>query len=97
MKRIRYYPEKESSAHLIGYVKQVTSEDLEKDADHEYTSGDYIGKSGLEQVYEKQLRGKKGGIIQIKNEEGKQKSTLKKVFAINGKNINLTIDLCIAE
>ncbi|WP_274606970.1 penicillin-binding protein PBP4(5) [Peribacillus sp. TH16] len=94
-KRIRYYPEKESSAHLIGYVKQVTSEDLEKDADHEYTSGDYIGKSGLEQVYEKQLRGKKGGIIQIKNEEGKQKSTLKKVAAINGKNINLTIDAAL--
>ncbi|WP_158068802.1 penicillin-binding protein PBP4(5) [Domibacillus epiphyticus] len=94
-KRIRYYPENESSAHLIGYVKQVTSEDIEKNAGHEYTSGDYIGKTGLEQVYEKQLRGKKGGIIQIKDEEGKLKNTLKEVEAINGRNIHLTIDAAL--
>ncbi|CAH0343930.1 penicillin-binding transpeptidase domain-containing protein [Bacillus sp. CECT 9360] len=94
-KRMRYYPEKESSAHLVGYVKQVTREDLEKGADHEYTSDDYIGKSGLEQVYEKQLRGKKGGIIQIKNEEGEQKSILKKVDTIDGKDINLRIDAAL--
>lgn len=94
-KRIRYYPEKESSAHLVGYVKQVTREDLEKDNGQIYTSDDYIGKSGLEQVYEKQLRGKKGGIIQIKNEEGEQKSVLKKVDTINGKDINLTIDAAL--
>ncbi|MGE6376259.1 penicillin-binding transpeptidase domain-containing protein [Peribacillus muralis] len=94
-KRIRYYPEKDRAAHLIGYVKQATSEDLKNDADHVYTSGDYIGKSGLEQVYEKQLRGKKGGIIQIKNEKGEQKSILKQVDVINGKNINLTIDAAL--
>ncbi|WP_102274563.1 penicillin-binding protein PBP4(5) [Cytobacillus massiliigabonensis] len=89
-KKIRYYPEKESSAHLIGYVKEVTLEDLQKDS--EYTSGDYIGNSGLEEVYEKQLRGKKGGIIQIQDELGKQKSIIKKVNAIDGENISLTID-----
>ncbi|MED3571631.1 penicillin-binding transpeptidase domain-containing protein [Cytobacillus praedii] len=89
-RKIRYYPEKESSAHLIGYVKEVTPEDLEKDS--EYTIGDYIGKTGLEEVYEKQLRGKKGGIIQIQNEIGKQKTIIKKVDAIDGENIKLTID-----
>lgn len=89
-KKMRYYPEKESSAHLIGYVKEVSLEDLEKDS--EYTIGDYIGKSGLEEVYEKQLRGKKGGIIQIQDNLGKQKSIVKKVDAIDGENISLTID-----
>lgn len=89
-KKVRYYPDKESSAHLIGYVKEVTLEDLEKAP--EYTIGDYIGKSGLEEVYEKQLRGKKGGIIQIQDESGKQKSIIKKVDAVDGENINLTID-----
>lgn len=89
-KKIRYYPEKESSAHLIGYVKEVSLDDLEKDS--EYTIGDYIGKSGLEEVYEKQLRGKKGGIIQIQDNLGKQKSIVKKVDAIDGENISLTID-----
>lgn len=90
--KTRYYPEKESSAHLIGYVKEVTGEDLEKDTDHVYNEGDYIGKAGLEEVYEKRLRGKKGGIIQIKSETGKQKSIIKEVEAIDGENINLTID-----
>ena len=46
------------AAHVLGYVGEVNENDLEKDP--YYKRGDYIGKSGLEKSYEKELRGLKG-------------------------------------
>ncbi len=50
-----FYP---SAAHVLGYVSEVNDADIERD-DY-YKSGDYIGASGIEKTYEKQLRGIKG-------------------------------------
>ena len=47
-----------SAAHVLGYVSEVNDTDIEKD-DY-YKSGDYIGASGIEKTYEKQVRGIKG-------------------------------------
>lgn len=46
------------AAHIFGYVSEVNDRDIEKDS--YYRMGDYIGKSGLEEYYEKELRGSKG-------------------------------------
>ena len=54
---LRKYPQK-IAAHILGYVSEVNDKIIKKDA--YYKSGDYIGKSGLEKSYEKELRGKKG-------------------------------------
>ncbi len=45
---IREYPLKEAAAHLIGYVQNVTAEDLEEHAGEGYTSTSVMGKTGLE-------------------------------------------------
>lgn len=92
IKTIRYYPLKESAAHLIGYVRKVTKEDLEKDQNHVYSANDYIGKSGLEETFEELLRGKKGGSIQIIDEDGKLKKVLKEIEVKDGENITVTIN-----
>jgi penicillin-binding protein 2 len=47
-----------SAAHVLGYVSEVNDADIGKD-DY-YKSGDYIGASGIEKTYEKQVRGVKG-------------------------------------
>jgi len=47
-----------SAAHVLGYVSEVSDADVQKD-DY-YKPGDYIGASGIEKTYEKQLRGIKG-------------------------------------
>ena len=47
-----------SAAHVLGYVSEVNDADIQKD--NYYKSGDYIGASGIEKTYEKQLRGIKG-------------------------------------
>ncbi|MDK8193866.1 penicillin-binding transpeptidase domain-containing protein [Paenibacillus sp. UMB7766-LJ446] len=90
-KEIRYYPLGEAAAHLIGYVRKATKEDLEKDTEGYYRAEDWIGKAGLEQSLEKQLRGERGGLIEITNESGNTRSELIRKDAVDGQNIQLTI------
>lgn len=54
----REYPAGKVFSHILGYTGRVDKQVLEKNKD--YTQDDYIGKSGLELFYEKQLRGKNG-------------------------------------
>jgi len=52
-----------NAAHTLGYIGEVGVETVEKDP--YYKSGDYIGVSGIEKSYEKELRGKKGLKIRV--------------------------------
>ncbi|WP_179281037.1 penicillin-binding transpeptidase domain-containing protein [Paenibacillus sp. XY044] len=90
-KEVRYYPLGQAAAHLTGYVRQVTQEDLEIDKDGYYAAGDWIGKAGLEQSLEKQLRGQKGGLIEITDAKGNRKSIVAEKPAVNGQSVRLTI------
>ncbi|MBN2681176.1 MAG: penicillin-binding protein 2 [Bacteroidales bacterium] len=59
---VRKY-ETSGAAHVLGYVGEVDSAKIR--SDNYYSIGDYIGVSGLEKTYEKQLRGEKGKIIYL--------------------------------
>src|SRR5699024_12320536 len=68
----RVYPLDEAASHLVGYIGQIQEdelEELEEDEPGVYSSSDMIGKRGLEQLYEKELRGKKGIQIIVKYDE----------------------------
>jgi len=54
---LRKYPHN-TAANILGYISEVGGAQIKKD--NYYKSGDYIGSSGIEQSYERQLRGKKG-------------------------------------
>lgn len=89
-KIVRYYPLKEAAAQLIGYVGKVTAEDIEKDAS--LSSSGIVGKVGLEQTFDKQLRGQDGGRITITDENGTKKSDIQVVEKKDGAQVQLTID-----
>ena len=89
---IRSYPLKEAAAHLVGYVQSVTAEDLEKHKGEGYTADSLIGRSGLEAVFEKELKGQDGGRIVIVDKDGKTKKTLASRTVKKGKDIEVTID-----
>lgn len=86
----RYYPLSEAAAQLIGYVGDVTAEDIEKDSS--LVVGESIGRSGLEATYDEQLRGTDGGSLTITDENGNEKSVLLKKDKKDGETITLTID-----
>lgn len=87
------------AAHLFGYVGEVDDGTIKTEP--YYQSGDYIGVSGLERSYEKELRGKKGikiFMVDVHNrikgsyEHGKFDSV-----AVPGKNLTCTIDARLQE
>ena len=86
----RTYPLNEAASHLIGYVGDVSAEDIEKDPT--LSAGDIIGKSGLEATYDEHLRGQKGGRIEIQTSDGELKMVLQETEVQNGEDITLTID-----
>ncbi|AYG23112.1 cell division protein FtsI [Lacticaseibacillus paracasei] len=85
---LRTYPLGEAAAQLIGYVGTATADDIRKDPT--LTANSKIGKTGLEQIYDKQLRGTDGGQISIQNGDNIHPLLTKK--AVNGKSLKLTID-----
>ncbi|WP_343064822.1 penicillin-binding transpeptidase domain-containing protein [Listeria rustica] len=86
----RYYPLSQAAAHLIGYVGEVSAEDIEKNK--LLNAGDLIGKAGLERYYDKALRGVNGGRILIVNDETKEETVLQQNVKKDGDTIKLTID-----
>ena len=87
----RIYPYEKAAAHLIGYVGAITADELTKLKDKGYSSNDMIGKRGLEQVYDEQLKGKPGVKITIKKKSGEAELLAEKPVE-DGKTIKLTID-----
>ena len=89
---VREYPLGEAAAHLVGYVQSVTAEDLEEHAEEGYTANSVIGRSGMEGLFEKELKGQNGCRIYIVNSEGKEKEELACILVQHGQDIKLTID-----
>lgn len=89
---VRGYPLGEAAAHLIGYVQNVTAEDLEKHPDGGYTANSVIGRSGMESLFEKELKGQDGCRICIVDSEGQEKEELASIPVQGGQDIQLTID-----
>ena len=89
---VREYPLGEAAAHLVGYVQSVTAEDLEEHAGEGYTANSVIGRSGMEGLFEKELKGQNGCRIYIVNSEGKEKEELACILVRHGQDIKLTID-----
>lgn len=89
---VREYPLGEAAAHLVGYVQSVTAEDLEEHAGEGYTVGSVIGRSGMEGLFESELKGQNGCRIYIVNSEGIEKEELACILVQHGQDIQLTID-----
>jgi penicillin-binding protein 2 len=64
----REYPVR-TGAHLLGYISEVRTKDIEAEPET-YSLGDYIGASGIELAYEKDLRGEKGARYVLKDNRG---------------------------
>ena len=91
---LRKYPQR-AAANILGYVGEASPAVLEKNA--YYKQGDYIGISGLERYYEKELRGKKGMKIRmvdvLNREVGSYHNARYDTAAIMGSPLYTSIDI----
>jgi len=77
--------------HLIGYLGEIGMKDL-KTYGNTYEGGDLIGKTGIERMLEKDLRGKKGHILLEIDSQGFVKKQTEVVKSLPGRDVYLTID-----
>lgn len=94
---VRSYPAGEVFAHVLGYVGEVTEDQLKSPAYINYHLGDRVGKMGIEKEYEKILRGKDGGEIIEVNSQGEKIRSLRINPPVAGQNIYLNIDATLQE
>jgi penicillin-binding protein 2 len=81
------------AAHAIGYVGEVNTEELKREEFKQHKSGDVIGKTGLERVYNNVLRGKDGYRQVVVDNKQRQIEVLGVLESIPGNDIRTTIDL----
>lgn len=79
-------------SHVIGYEGKLTPNDMDKVRDGEYLPNDTLGKTGIEKVYEEQLRGDYGTKQIEVNVLGKQQQVLSEEAPIPGRHLRLNID-----
>jgi penicillin-binding protein 2 len=91
----RLYPKDGFAAHLIGYVGEVSEDDLNRPQFELYNQGDIVGKSGVEQQYNDILIGQNGERRALVDSHGKEVGRLSKTPAVPGKQLKLTMDLDI--
>jgi penicillin-binding protein 2 len=68
----RHYPEGPVAAHVLGYLAEVTKEELADPGFSEYRMGDYIGRDGLERIMEDHLRGQDGYKYKLVDARGRE-------------------------
>ena len=95
---IRTYPYDKVASHVVGYVQNVNAEDLKKHKNEGYNSTSVIGRSGIEAVYEKQLRGSSSGKIDLVDKNDK---VIENLCALeidkSPQDITLTIDIDLQQ
>jgi penicillin-binding protein 2 len=89
---IRSYPKGEEFSHVLGYVGEITEDQLKDSSYGTYRPGDRIGQTGIESQYEDLLRGKDGGEIIEVDAQGRKIRTLRDSPPVPGQNLTLSID-----
>jgi penicillin-binding protein 2 len=97
----RHYPTKEIASHVTGYIGRISDKDVAKLEEDgliaNYRGSDYIGKSGLEQKYEKELHGVTGFEQVEVDASGRAVRTLSRTPPISGNNLVLSLDAKLQE
>lgn len=89
---VRYYPFKDLGGEVLGYVREITGEELAAMKDEGYRMGDMTGKVGIEKTYERFLRGKKGARQVEVDAQARPVRDLGLKEPVPGNNLVLTID-----
>jgi penicillin-binding protein 2 len=99
-KPVRTYPETGSIAHVIGYVGDITRDELTVLYNEGYVQGDIIGKSGIERQYDTVLRGTDGTETRVVDARGRGMAggtPVERVNPVMGKNLVLSVDARIQK
>lgn len=102
----RHYPLDEVASHMLGYVNEISKEELDSLRGYGYRAGEFVGRSGIEQSYEALLRGAPGLRRSVVDVNGQAQNleaarqllgAYREVSPVPGKNLELTLDTRLQE
>ena len=105
----RSYPHGPLASHLLGYMNQITAEELAERREQGYHNGDYVGRAGLERQWESFLRGKDGVERIVVDAKGQRKLDLeaadltailgvdRRIDAVPGHDLVTSLDVDLQE
>ncbi|UTH75581.1 penicillin-binding protein 2 [Chromobacterium sp. IIBBL 290-4] len=97
----RDYPYKEMTSHVLGYIGRINQKDKERLDDEDKTTNykgtNYIGKTGLEAVYEDDLHGQVGFEEVETDSGGRAVRSLRRTPPVNGNTLKLALDIRLQE
>ena len=93
----RFYPFGNLAAHALGYIQELSGEEVKNGLYQQRRLGDLIGKTGVEKVYEATLVGTDGEALEIVDSMGRSKGEIAKREPEKGQNIILTLDYALQE
>ena len=93
----RNYPHGTCAAHVIGYLQEVSPEDIKTENFKNKRIGDLIGKTGAEKEYESLMAGQEGKLLEIVDSLGRNKGEYSRIAPEKGKDVTLTIDLALQK
>lgn len=97
MKPVREYASGVLAAHLLGYIGEISEDELSAKGFEEYNPGDYLGKNGIERSWEKELHGNDGGRQLEVDARGRVLRTISESYPTVGNSVVLTIDARIQK
>lgn len=94
-KPVRYYPQGDSASQIIGYIRQISPDELAVLGGDGYSISDLVGKLGIEKAFEKTLRGVDGGELIEVDRKRTYVQTVTTEAPAPGGDVVLTIDLAL--
>jgi len=92
MKPVRAYKNGVLAAHLLGYLAEISEDELGSERYKDYNAGDYTGKNGIEKSWESYLHGTDGGRQIEVDARGRFLRTVEEANSSVGNTVVLTID-----
>jgi penicillin-binding protein 2 len=93
----RFYPFGSLAAHALGYIQELSQEEIKNGIYVGRRLGDLIGKTGVEKVYEATLVGTDGQALEIVDSMGRSKGEIERHDPQKGQNLKLTLDYALQE
>lgn len=90
---VRYYPNGDLAAHILGYTGELSDEELERRKGDGYRLGDVVGQMGIELAFENLVRGERGGQQVEVDGAGQVVRILGQKPTKAGQDVMLTLDL----
>lgn len=90
---LRYYPYHETASHLIGFIGKINEEEYARLDKERFGMNSFVGRAGIEKIYDARLRGWRGGRQIEVNARGQMIQLLSEKLPEPGEDITVTIDL----